>query len=210
MARSTNTQQALNLNAAHGLLSRGSSVAGAATLLAQERSISLRQAYRYLQDARALGRAMPVGEPSVPATFKIPRRRACATARVFQAQRFAVERDCHRSYREAFDRNAPARKTWLSVLQSVLQRATPGSRRTNRRKNTPLRVKPQLRGFARQQGFSVPDEWVIEDEGVQRSYAHWPRLGTGSRFGGGRADRRSTCLFTRSTESKVCISGASN
>jgi hypothetical protein len=73
MARSTKTQQALNLNAAHGLLSRGSSVAEAATLLAQERGISLRQAYRYLQDARALGRAMPVGEPSVPATFKIPR-----------------------------------------------------------------------------------------------------------------------------------------
>jgi hypothetical protein len=73
MARSTKTQQALNLNAAHGLLSRGSSVAEAAALLAQERGISLRQAYRYLQDARALGRAMPVGEPSVPATFKIPR-----------------------------------------------------------------------------------------------------------------------------------------
>ena len=48
-------------------------------------------------------------------------RRACATACVFQAQRFAVERDCHRSYREAFDRNTSARKTWLSALQSVLQ-----------------------------------------------------------------------------------------
>jgi hypothetical protein len=48
-------------------------------------------------------------------------RRACATACVFQAQRFAVERDCHRSYREAFDRNTAARKTWLSALQSVLQ-----------------------------------------------------------------------------------------
>jgi hypothetical protein len=73
MARSTKTQKALNLNAAHGLLSRGSSVAEAATILAQERGISLRQAYRYLHDARAFGRAMPVGEPSVPATFKIPR-----------------------------------------------------------------------------------------------------------------------------------------
>src|ERR1700746_757832 len=73
MARSTKTQKALNLNAAHGLLSRGSSVAEAATMLAQERGISLRQAYRYLQRARALRRAMPVGEPSVPATFKIPR-----------------------------------------------------------------------------------------------------------------------------------------
>jgi len=73
MARSTKTQQALNLNAAHGLLSRGGSMAEAATILAQECSISLRQAYRYLQGARALARAIRVGEPSVPATFKIPR-----------------------------------------------------------------------------------------------------------------------------------------
>jgi hypothetical protein len=74
MARSTKTQKALNLNAAHGLLSQGSSVAEAATILARERGISLRQAYRYLQHAGALGRrAMTVGEPSVPATFKIPR-----------------------------------------------------------------------------------------------------------------------------------------
>src|SRR5262250_1756088 len=73
MARSTKTQKALNLNAAHGLLSRGSSMAEAATILARERGISLRQAYRYLQGASALGRAMSVREPSVPATFKIPR-----------------------------------------------------------------------------------------------------------------------------------------
>ena len=48
-------------------------------------------------------------------------RRAGATACVFQAQRFAAERDCHRGYREAFDRNTSARKTWLSALQSVRQ-----------------------------------------------------------------------------------------
>jgi hypothetical protein len=48
-------------------------------------------------------------------------RRARATACVFQAQRFAAERDCHRGYREAFDRNTSARKTWLSALQSVRQ-----------------------------------------------------------------------------------------
>jgi hypothetical protein len=48
-------------------------------------------------------------------------RRARAIACVFQAQRFAAERDCHRGYREAFDRNTSAGKTWLSALQSVLQ-----------------------------------------------------------------------------------------
>jgi hypothetical protein len=45
MPRSTNTQKPLNLNAAHDLLSRGITVAEAATILARERSISLRQAY---------------------------------------------------------------------------------------------------------------------------------------------------------------------
>jgi hypothetical protein len=48
-------------------------------------------------------------------------RRARAIACVFQAQRFAAERDCHRGYREAFDRNTSAGKTWLSALQSVLR-----------------------------------------------------------------------------------------
>ena len=48
-------------------------------------------------------------------------RRAHRIACVFQAQRFAPERDCHRSYREAFDRTTSARKTWLSALQRVLQ-----------------------------------------------------------------------------------------
>jgi len=47
-------------------------------------------------------------------------RRARAIACIFQAQRCAAERDCHRGDREAFDRNTSARKTWLSALQSVL------------------------------------------------------------------------------------------
>jgi len=48
-------------------------------------------------------------------------QRAHAIAYVFQTQRFAAERDCHRGYREAFDRNTSARKTWLimSAVQSV-------------------------------------------------------------------------------------------
>lgn len=48
-------------------------------------------------------------------------RSACTTACVFQAQRLAAERDCHRGHREALDRNTSARKTWLSALQSVRQ-----------------------------------------------------------------------------------------
>jgi len=48
-------------------------VAEAATILAQERGISRRQAYRYLEHARAITHVVPVGEASVAATFKIPR-----------------------------------------------------------------------------------------------------------------------------------------
>ena len=33
-----------------------------------------------------------------------------------------------------------------------------------------------LRGFARQQGFSVPDEWVIEDEGYSGATLARPGL----------------------------------
>jgi hypothetical protein len=71
MTRSTKTQKSLKLNAAHRLLSR-TDVAEAADILAREFGISLRQSYRYLKDARAIGRTVPVAEPSVPATFKIP------------------------------------------------------------------------------------------------------------------------------------------
>lgn len=48
-------------------------MAEAATTMSRERGISLRQAYRYLEEARAIGHAVPVVDPSVPVTFKIPR-----------------------------------------------------------------------------------------------------------------------------------------
>ena len=121
MARSTKTQKALNLNAAHGLLSRGSSVAEAATTLARERGISLRQAYRYLQGASALGRAMPVGEPSVPATFKIPRDVLAQLRAYSRRSGLPLSMIVTEGHREAFDRDTSARKTWLSALQSILQ-----------------------------------------------------------------------------------------
>lgn len=71
---------------------------------------------------RACARPCDAGWRTVDAgNLQDSSRRARATACVFQAQRFAAERDCHRGYREAFDRNTPARKTWLSALQSVRQ-----------------------------------------------------------------------------------------
>lgn len=72
MARSTKAQKTQHLNAALRLLSRGTSMAEAAAVLSRECGISLRQAYRYLENAQAIGHAVPVVEPSVPVTFKIP------------------------------------------------------------------------------------------------------------------------------------------
>ena len=70
----------------------------------------------------ACARTCDAGSRTVSASdVQDSRRRARAIACVFQAQRFAAKRDCHRGDREAFDRNTSARKTWLSALQSVLR-----------------------------------------------------------------------------------------
>src|SRR5262245_1281144 len=72
MARSTDMQKAERLNAAHGLLVRGVDLPQAAMRLSRNFAISRRQAYRYLQEAQAIGHPVPIAEPSVPITLKIP------------------------------------------------------------------------------------------------------------------------------------------
>ncbi len=72
MARSTRAQKAERLNVAYGLLGQGRSMAEAATMLSQEFGLSRRQAYRYLQEAQAIGHPVAVSEASVPMTLKIP------------------------------------------------------------------------------------------------------------------------------------------
>ena len=88
--------------------------------LARERGISLRQAYRYLQGASALRRAMPVREPSVPATFKIPRDVLAQLRAYSRRSGLPLSVIVTEAHREAFDRDT-SRKTWLSALQSILQ-----------------------------------------------------------------------------------------
>ena len=46
-------------------------MAEAAATLAREHAISLRHAYRYLEEASQLKQPLPIAEPSVPVTFKI-------------------------------------------------------------------------------------------------------------------------------------------
>ena len=70
MTRSTDAQKAERLNAAHRLLAQGTDLANAAT--ARDFGLSHRQAYRYLEEADAIGHPVPITEPSVPITLKIP------------------------------------------------------------------------------------------------------------------------------------------
>lgn len=64
-------QKAERLNAAHGLLARGLSVAEVAVSLSRQFTISQRQAYRYVQEAQSLGEPIQVTEPTVATTFKL-------------------------------------------------------------------------------------------------------------------------------------------
>ena len=74
MVRSTDSQKAERLNAAHGLLARGLSVAETCVSLANQFAMSRRQAYRYVQEAQSLTVPVPLTEPSVAVTFKLPPR----------------------------------------------------------------------------------------------------------------------------------------
>jgi hypothetical protein len=72
MSRSTQIQKAKRLNAAYRLLARQMSLAEAAETLSHENGISLRHAYRYLEQAAQLERPLKVTEPAQPITLKIP------------------------------------------------------------------------------------------------------------------------------------------
>jgi len=72
MPRSTDSQRAERLNAAHGLLTRGQNVAEAAMSLSRQYAMSRRQAYRYIEEAQRIGRPVAIAEPAVAVTFKLP------------------------------------------------------------------------------------------------------------------------------------------
>jgi predicted DNA-binding transcriptional regulator YafY len=73
MFRASNARRAERLNLARTLLRRQPKQSGAVQQLAQSCSISRRQAYRYIQQAQHLTGPVPVGEPKVAFTVKLPR-----------------------------------------------------------------------------------------------------------------------------------------
>lgn len=72
MARSTKPEKSERLNAAYRLLRRPIDPADAARRLARDFDLSLRQAYRYLEEAQTFDQPVPVSEPLEPMTFKLP------------------------------------------------------------------------------------------------------------------------------------------
>ena len=72
MSRATQAHKARLLNAAYRLLGQRIETADAARQLADQFALSLRQAYRYLEQAAALNAPVPVVEPTVAITFKLP------------------------------------------------------------------------------------------------------------------------------------------
>ena len=72
MSRATKAHKARLLNAAYRLLGQRIETAEAARQLADQFALSLRQAYRYLEQAAALSAPVPVVEPTVAITLKLP------------------------------------------------------------------------------------------------------------------------------------------
>ena len=73
MGRARDAEKAKRLNRARELLRRFEQLPDAVERLAQDCSISPRQAYRYLQQAQRLKEPVPVGESKLAFTVKLPR-----------------------------------------------------------------------------------------------------------------------------------------
>ncbi len=73
MSRASDAQKAERLNRARDLLRRFDQLPEAVERLARDCAISPRQAYRYLQQAQGLKRAVPVSEAKSAFTVKLSR-----------------------------------------------------------------------------------------------------------------------------------------
>jgi predicted DNA-binding transcriptional regulator YafY len=86
MARASESQKAERLNRALDLLRHVDQLSDAVEQLAQDCSISSRQAYRYLEQAQRLKEPVPPGEAKLAFTVKLPHS-LIRRVRAFAAQR---------------------------------------------------------------------------------------------------------------------------
>ena len=71
MVRSSNPERAKRINAALALIKKKKSAAEAAQVLASKYGMSKRQAYRYVHEAEAIGREVPIPEAKIAFTVKL-------------------------------------------------------------------------------------------------------------------------------------------
>ncbi len=74
MVRSSGSQRAHRINEALELIERSESVSQAAEELAGRHDISKRQAYRYLREAKEVGKRVPIPDAKVAFTVKLSRK----------------------------------------------------------------------------------------------------------------------------------------
>src|SRR3990167_6687981 len=108
MKRTTNYEKSQRLNKAFALLGEGESAHRCAEILADQFSLSFRQAYRYIREAQCMGQPMLVPDPTVPMTIKIAKdvaiklRRYAQTSNLTQGEivaravlAFLIGEECH-------------------------------------------------------------------------------------------------------------------
>ncbi len=71
MQRSSHVERARRINAALALIRKHGSLATAAAKLAAQRGISRRQAYRYVREAKAGGKPIPIPEQKITFSVKL-------------------------------------------------------------------------------------------------------------------------------------------
>ena len=105
--RSTAAEKAERLNAAHSLLARGVGMPEAVVSLSRQFGLSRRQAYRYLQEAQAIGHAGAVGRAIGADHAKGAGEHRARCAGLFGDQRLDTQRD-----RDARDHGLSRGRTW--------------------------------------------------------------------------------------------------
>ena len=83
-------------------------------MLSRDYDLSLRQAYRYLEQAQAIGHRVPTVEPSQAITMKLPEKCHSRFARILRGKPIDLGRDCGSGTLGVFDEDATP---WVSEWQ---------------------------------------------------------------------------------------------
>ena len=99
MARISQVRKAERLNRARQILRRAEDMPGAVAQLVRDCSISPRQAYRYLEEARHLTGPVPLGDQKIAFTVKLPHGLVTKVRVRAQAKRLSLSEVVSRALR---------------------------------------------------------------------------------------------------------------